>query len=158
MIHYTESTTRTIGSWYNGREYGEMWGYVYDRLWQMSDFEEFTNLKSNDGIPDGESNVVWFYGKAYKLKEGYDRHDVLTGSPIPGGAKYKDMNGDGIINSGSNTVDDPGDRVKIGNSLPRYEASTSTSTGKASTSVCSSRALANATFGLPVSRSLLTTV
>lgn len=123
MIHYTESTTRTIGSWYNGREYGEMWGYVYDRLWQMSDFEEFTNLKSNDGIPDGESNVVWFYGKAYKLKQGYDRHDVLTGSPIPGGAKYKDMNGDGIINSGSNTVDDPGDRVKIGNSLPRYEYS-----------------------------------
>jgi hypothetical protein len=33
---------------------------------------------------------------------------------------YKDLNGDGKINQGTNTIDDPGDRKIIGNSSPRY--------------------------------------
>ncbi len=37
-----------------------------------------------------------------------------------GDIKYADLNGDGIISYGSNTVDDPGDRRIIGNTTPRY--------------------------------------
>ncbi len=37
-----------------------------------------------------------------------------------GDIQYADINGDGIISYGSNTVDDPGDRTIIGNSTPRY--------------------------------------
>ena len=34
--------------------------------------------------------------------------------------KYVDLNNDGKINIGKNTLDDPGDRTIIGNSTPRY--------------------------------------
>ena len=38
----------------------------------------------------------------------------------PGDVHYKDLNGDGKINVGNNTVDDPGDRKVIGNNTPRF--------------------------------------
>src|SRR5699024_11424704 len=37
-----------------------------------------------------------------------------------GDLKYKDLNGDGVINDGDNRVNSPGDRRIIGNSHPRY--------------------------------------
>jgi TonB-linked SusC/RagA family outer membrane protein len=37
-----------------------------------------------------------------------------------GDIMYKDLNGDGVINTGSNTLNDHGDLVKIGNNTPRY--------------------------------------
>ena len=39
----------------------------------------------------------------------------------PGDIKYRDLNGDGKIDIGSNTVADPGDQRVIGNSTPRYQ-------------------------------------
>lgn len=33
---------------------------------------------------------------------------------------YKDLNGDGIVSSGANTLDDHGDLKRIGNATPRY--------------------------------------
>ena len=44
-------------------------------------------------------------------------------SPDPGDVMYKDLDGDGEITSGSNTIDDHGDKVVIGNSTPRYQYS-----------------------------------
>lgn len=38
----------------------------------------------------------------------------------PGDIKYKDLNGDGIINDGQRTLDDHGDLEIIGNDRPRY--------------------------------------
>ncbi len=38
----------------------------------------------------------------------------------PGDIRYKDVNNDGVINIGKNTLDDPGDLVIIGNNTPRY--------------------------------------
>lgn len=37
-----------------------------------------------------------------------------------GDIMYRDLNGDGFVNRGENTVDNPGDRRIIGNSTPRY--------------------------------------
>ena len=34
--------------------------------------------------------------------------------------KFLDLNGDNVVNDGAGTLDNPGDRVKIGNSNPRY--------------------------------------
>jgi hypothetical protein len=39
----------------------------------------------------------------------------------PGDVKFVDVNGDGYITPGKGTNGDPGDRVVIGNSMPRYE-------------------------------------
>ena len=41
----------------------------------------------------------------------------------PGDIKYVDLNGDGKIDWGTSTVDNPGDRKVIGNSTPRYSYS-----------------------------------
>jgi TonB-linked SusC/RagA family outer membrane protein len=38
----------------------------------------------------------------------------------PGDIQYADLNGDGVINFGKNTLQDPGDRRVIGNTTPRY--------------------------------------
>lgn len=38
----------------------------------------------------------------------------------PGDMKYKDLNGDGVINDGTRTIDDHGDLKVIGNSAPRF--------------------------------------
>jgi len=41
----------------------------------------------------------------------------------PGDVKYKDLDGDGKITYGSNTLEDHGDLKKIGNTLPNFEYS-----------------------------------
>jgi hypothetical protein len=38
----------------------------------------------------------------------------------PGDMKYKDLNGDGFVNDGTQTLGDPGDLTVIGNEAPRY--------------------------------------
>lgn len=79
-----------------GMYLGEIWGYTTDRLYTADDFNADGTLK--DGIPK---------------VEGYN--------PNPGDVLYKDFNGDGLINSGSLTVDDPGDMKIIGNNTRRYQ-------------------------------------
>src|SRR6185437_10839855 len=39
----------------------------------------------------------------------------------PGDVKFKDLNGDGVIDNGSTSLSDHGDLDVIGNSNPRYE-------------------------------------
>ena len=41
-------------------------------------------------------------------------------SKIPGDIKFIDINGDGVVDQGKNTVDDPGDKRIIGNDRARY--------------------------------------
>ncbi|HEX8039070.1 MAG TPA: hypothetical protein VF490_07950, partial [Chryseosolibacter sp.] len=42
-------------------------------------------------------------------------------TPMPGDIKFRDLNGDGVINLGTGTLADPGDRKIIGNTAPRYQ-------------------------------------
>lgn len=76
-------------------------------------------------------NEIWGYetiGIA-KTQAEMDAHlaSLPNGGQDPLGAQwgagdimYRDLNGDGVINRGSNTINDPGDRRIIGNSTPRY--------------------------------------
>lgn len=86
---------------YKGRVLGEIWGYETDRLFQQDDFNADGTLK--DGIP---SQAL------------YESGAFTFG---PGDVKYKDLDGDGVISYGSNTLEDHGDLKVIGNSLPRME-------------------------------------
>lgn len=79
-----------------GMYLGEIWGYETDRLYQQSDFNADGTLK--EGLPH---------------VEGY--------TPNPGDVLYRDLDGNGIINSGTLTTTDPGDRRIIGNSTRRYQ-------------------------------------
>ena len=64
-------------------------------------------------------------GKAYQLKDPNGVYqprleNTNTFNFGPGDVKFKDLNGDGEIDNGDGTVDNPGDRRIIGNTTPRY--------------------------------------
>lgn len=126
ILKYMDSETHAFnagvasGNWYTGQTYGEIWGYRYDRLYQLNDFVEIANY-NGQGVPSGET-AIWYYNKAYRLKPGYNSQSNLA-APRPGMIKYKDLDNDGDINGGAGTIEDPGDREVIGNLMPRWEYS-----------------------------------
>ena len=95
------NTTMGINSFYEGKMLGEIWGYETDRFFTEDDFNADGSLK--EGIPSQAlyENSWFVYG--------------------PGDVKYRDLDGDGVITYGSNTVDDHGDLRVIGNTTPRYQ-------------------------------------
>ncbi|MDL2281990.1 TonB-dependent receptor [Parabacteroides sp. OttesenSCG-928-G06] len=98
VLEYENPTKyNPAGTWYPGRQVGEIWGYRADALIQ-------TQAEADE----------------------YNKQDLsfLSGQPWkPGDVKYKDLNGDGKINRGSNTVGDMGDQEIIGNTTPHYQFS-----------------------------------
>jgi TonB-linked SusC/RagA family outer membrane protein len=123
-------TSTGVNSNYNGKNIGEIWGYRTDRLYQMSDFDLGTDGKPQlvtltpDDVPD-----EYVGKKAYKLKPGKNGEKpvyqvFLQNSSNfffgPGDVKFKDLNGDGVIDNGSALLSDHGDLEVIGNSNPRY--------------------------------------
>ena len=84
----------SLGTYYEGQYLGEIWGYQTRGI-AKSDAEMTEWLKTHDQSALGNN---WAAG------------DIM----------YEDLNGDGKINGGSNTVNDPGDRKIIGNTTPRY--------------------------------------
>ncbi|QEM10760.1 SusC/RagA family TonB-linked outer membrane protein [Mucilaginibacter rubeus] len=93
-------------SYYKGMKLGEIWGFETDRLFTQNDFSG----------KDAAGHYIYAQGvpSQSKLESG----SFYFG---PGDVKYKDLNGDGVIYYGSNTVDDHGDKKIIGNSTPRYQ-------------------------------------
>ncbi|MCG8311211.1 MAG: SusC/RagA family TonB-linked outer membrane protein [Cytophagales bacterium] len=89
---------------YVGKRMGEIWGYTTDGYYVTDDFEEGT---LDDNLMNGT------------LKEGIPAWEGRNQNP--GDIKYVDRNGDGIINDGNNTLEDPGDRTIIGNNTRRYQ-------------------------------------
>jgi TonB-linked SusC/RagA family outer membrane protein len=113
---------RSIGNAYaTDATYGDIWGYVTDRLYQQDDFVHAPNgsIQQCVIIYDGISrttNMLAGNNPSYQM--------YLEGGAFkfgPGDVKYADLNGDGYITPGAGTFGDPGDRKVIGNSLPRYE-------------------------------------
>lgn len=75
--------------------------------------------------PNMQLGEIWGFQTEglFLSKEEIDSHadqSFLFGNWKTGDVKYKDLNGDGKINQGANTVANPGDRRRIGNSIPRY--------------------------------------
>ena len=102
---------RDVDGYYEGKTLGEIWGYESDRLFQVSDFDVTTDANGN---------------KVYTLKQGIPSQALYESGSFkfqPGDMKFKDLDGDGKITYGKNTVEDHGDQKVIGNSLPNYEYS-----------------------------------
>jgi len=84
-----------LSDYYAGQKVGEIWGYV------------------TDGFFTSEEDI------AKSPKQTLIKAST-SGKWLPGDIKFKDVNGDGVINDGDQTVSNPGDRVVIGNATPRY--------------------------------------
>lgn len=85
--------TGSLDERYVGQIIGERWGYVTEGIFQTED--EVANHADQSRIPNGAN---W----------------------RPGDIKYKDLNGDGIISLGDNTLENPGDQQIIAYEAPRY--------------------------------------
>lgn len=94
--------TGELGKWAEGRKINEIYGYISDGYYTIDDFD-----------------LEKAKGGTWVLKDGVV--SVLGVTVRPGDMKYKDLDGNGEINTGENTLDNPGDRKVIGNSTPRYQ-------------------------------------
>ena len=104
------NATKSIGtnnnpSYYEGMTIGEIWGFTVNGLWQTNEEIDAAEAKAK-AAGQKYYNPLTQTDKSYKL--------------YPGDAKYEDLNGNGYIDRGKGTVDDPGDRRIIGNKNPRY--------------------------------------
>ncbi len=99
------STSSYNSSYYEGMRVGEIWGFVSNGLWQSQEEIDIAEARAREA---GQKyyNPLMQTSKTYKL--------------YPGDIKYEDLNGNGYIDRGDNTVDNPGDRKIIGNYEPRY--------------------------------------
>ncbi|EON79083.1 TonB-dependent receptor [Lunatimonas lonarensis] len=93
VVNYT-NPTGLLGDniYYIGQDMGEIWGFRYDGHFQSQ----------------------------AEINEGVNQSFIFPGIWRPGDFRYKDLNGDGKIDIGDNTVHNPGDLTILGNTTPRY--------------------------------------
>jgi len=84
-----------ISTYYKGKRVGEIWGYTFEGL-----------FASPDDIQKHADQSFIKVSSGNKL--------------LPGDIKFKDLNGDGKINAGKNTLEDHGDLTVIGNEQIRF--------------------------------------
>ena len=104
-----------------GESLGSIYGLAYDGVYNYQDFVEFDGMSIDDANAKlyadaaavGDGTEMWWTLNQYTLKEGVPVNALATnGTYRPGMTKFKDINGDGVIN------DD--DRHIIGNTLPKH--------------------------------------
>lgn len=93
---------------YEGETWGDIWGFETDRYFTEDDF----NGK--------DANGKWIYKEGVADQTGIQTDNFVFG---PGDIKYKDLDGNKVIDGGKGTADDHGDLKVIGNTMPRYEYS-----------------------------------
>lgn len=85
-----------ITTYYEGQRVGDIWGFVNDGF--------FANQQDIDNHADQSLIRV-----------------SAANTPLPGDLKFRDLNGDGVIDQGTNTLGNPGDQKIIGNTESRYQ-------------------------------------
>jgi len=102
ITKYNTNTSGLLSDYYVGEKWGEIWGYVADGYYSVNDFSDLNNWTLKDGV----TSI-----KGYNVK--------------PGDVKFKnlmdDANSTNQIDAGLSTLDNPGDRKVIGNSMPKYQ-------------------------------------
>ena len=96
-----DNPTRTFGkSYYKGMRIGDIWGFVVDGLFATDEeAKQYTSEVLDCSYINGR----------------------MTGGFLAGDLKFVDLDGDRVLGIGSNTVDKPGDRKILGNSLPSMQ-------------------------------------
>ena len=120
----TDESIRSLHNTFRtGKRYGDVYGFVTDRLYQKEDFvyDADGNFVQTTIVYDGTAKVTNMLAGDNPVYQTYfeDGNQILLISP--GDVKFVDVNGDGYITNGKNNVGDPGDQVVIGNTTPRYQ-------------------------------------
>jgi len=92
-------------SYYEGMTLGEIWGFECNGLYQTQD-----QIDADEAMAAAAGQA--HYNPLMQQTESY--------TVYPGDMRFEDLNGNGYLDRGKNTVDDPGDRKIIGNSEPRF--------------------------------------
>lgn len=98
--------TKDISDYYEGYEIGDVWGWRVEGIFQSEEqiATYWTDINTGEPIPYDQTRIRM--------------HD--DGKTYPGHVIFSDLNHNNKIDSGSNTVDDPGDQTIIGNTHPRF--------------------------------------
>lgn len=92
ITKYDNPTKSLSSPYYEGQIIGDIWGY------------ESTLFQTED-----------------EIKQAPDQSKVDGAiNKIPGDIRFMDVNGDGVVDNGNNTVDNPGDQKIIGNNRARF--------------------------------------
>ncbi len=111
VTRYPNNTTGSIRQYVPGRKLGEIWGYETIGIAQSQE-EMDAHLDRLD------QNYLEKYGHfPSELRQG---QSALGSGWGAGDIIYADLNGDGRISTGDNTIDNHGDLKVIGNSTPRF--------------------------------------
>ncbi len=92
-----------LNNYYVGQTLGEVWGYSIDGFYNSN--EEAA------AVPKGFQDYV----NQRRLQATGDWSKLQAGD-----LKFVDVNGDGKVDNGTNTLMNPGDQIIIGNDRPRY--------------------------------------
>ncbi|MCL2727139.1 MAG: TonB-dependent receptor [Bacteroidales bacterium] len=104
-------------AYFQGKVMGSIYGYKVERFFTNDDFV----------WENGKIKTVEINGKTINLLKNLDpeyQWHLQAGNAgfraSPGDIMYKDINGDGVVNFGTNRITDMGDLSVIGNESPRY--------------------------------------
>ncbi len=101
-----DNPSGALWMYYEGQNLGEIWGYESKGLFQKDHFEGLNGTNEGGKLTDQAKNNGWV------PFEGVNQN--------PGDMAFVDQNGDGVINGGDWTLENPGDRKVIGNTSHRY--------------------------------------
>lgn len=101
-----------------GQAVGLMYGYVSDGFYKVEDFNATQAANGNwnyvlkDGVPNNNGVVADNSGYTVPTVAGVPAPKGGYSQPTPGAMKFKDLNGDGVV--------DTNDRTIIGNANPKF--------------------------------------
>lgn len=93
ITKFDNNPNKLWGNYYEGQTLGEIWGY----------------------------ETVGFFQTQQDIDNAPSHAQIAGVARQPGDILYADLNNDGVITWGDNTVTNPGDKRIIGNSTPRYQ-------------------------------------
>lgn len=100
-----------LSTFWEGQELGEIWGYQIDGQFQSD--EEAVNFQSQ--FDNVSTDLAKVYSSVFNKTSNSDWDHLKAGD-----VKYIDVNGDGKIDNGKNTLEEPGDLSRIGNAMPKF--------------------------------------
>ncbi len=100
-----------LSSYYEGQVLGQIWGYHIEGQFQ-SDAEA---LSYQNSFQDPQLSLSKVYNDILSVSQNSE-WNMLRGGDV----KYVDLNGDGRIDKGDNTLANHGDIKPIGNAMPKF--------------------------------------